>query len=53
MIVLDAESRRLPFVNFACVETQFPNYPNLFLFGSYRVASALASITADFPAAAS
>jgi hypothetical protein len=27
MMVFDAECRRLPFVNFACVETQFPNYP--------------------------
>src|ERR1700687_1575598 len=27
LIVLDAECRRLPFVNFACVETQVPNYP--------------------------
>jgi hypothetical protein len=43
----------LPFVNFARVETQFPDYPSFLRFGPYRVASALASITADLRAAAS
>jgi hypothetical protein len=45
------ECRRLQFLNLACVETQFPN-SDLSRLVPYRVASALASITAEFRAAA-